>query len=302
MTELSFEWTRFVLPKVRIQEGVLSLPFWLRVPLAYRHSLALAVHGVAGRAIEGWYRKRGKELGVHDPRTGMLTVIQRFGSDLALNVHYHSLVPDGVFDVHGHFTPVPAPMKGEMTLLCTTIVKRVTRLFERRCLDDDLDEDERALCEALAHSARRQGATAHKDPDADPDHDASPWAGLIKARVDGFDLECTTVVREDDRDRLEQLCKYLLRPPLARRTRADHRRRRRGRGGARAQDRAQRRHQVGDDAGGHLPRAPLCARGPASASTRSSTAACSALATAGARRWCRLTKARDRNISRGPRS
>jgi len=33
--------------------------------------------------------------------------------------------------------------------------------------------------------------------------------------VDGFDLECTTVVSGDDRERLEQLCKYVLRPPLA---------------------------------------------------------------------------------------
>lgn len=33
--------------------------------------------------------------------------------------------------------------------------------------------------------------------------------------MDGYDLECTTVVRADDRERLEHLCKYVLRPPLA---------------------------------------------------------------------------------------
>ena len=33
--------------------------------------------------------------------------------------------------------------------------------------------------------------------------------------MDGYDLECTTVVRGEDRERIEHLCKYLLRPPLA---------------------------------------------------------------------------------------
>ncbi|MFO0023369.1 MAG: transposase, partial [Deltaproteobacteria bacterium] len=48
----------------------------------------------------------------------------------------------------------------------------------------------------------------------DPDHDGEPgWK--LKARVNGFDLEATTVVRAEDRERLENLCRYLLRPPLA---------------------------------------------------------------------------------------
>jgi hypothetical protein len=107
MTELALEWTRWVLPKVRIRQWVLSLPFWLRVPLAYRHALALEVHAVAARQIERWYRKKAKRLGV-DGRTGMITVIQRFGSDLACNVHFHMLVIDGMHDAAGTFTPIAA--------------------------------------------------------------------------------------------------------------------------------------------------------------------------------------------------
>lgn len=214
MTELALEWTRWVLPRVRIRQWVLSLPFWLRVPLAYRHALALEVHAVAARVIERWYRKKAKQLGV-DGRTGMITVIQRFGSDLACNLHYHLIVNDGVHDALGGFTALAAPTMDEMTALATRIAARVTRLLERRSLDEDIDESERSLCAALARSARRQGAIAHADPEREPDQDADRWAGLIKARVEGFDLECTTVVRGDDRERLEQLCKYVLRAPLA---------------------------------------------------------------------------------------
>lgn len=217
MTELAYEWVRWVIPKVRVRHWTLSLPFYLRLPLAYHHDLALKVHGIAARVILGWYRARAKKLGI-DGRSGMLTVIQRFGSDLALNLHYHCLVIDGVHDATGAFTPIDAPSEDEMTALTTTIAKRVTRMLDQRAEvsdDDDRGDEERTLCAALARSARRHGATAHIDPDADPDHDGDPWRGLIKARVDGFDLECTTVVRGDDRERLEHLCRYLLRPPLA---------------------------------------------------------------------------------------
>jgi hypothetical protein len=83
MTEMARHWVSAVLPRVRIRQWVLSLPFELRVPLAYHHDLTLAVHGVAARVIEGWYRDKGRELGIIEPRTGNITAVQRFGSDLA---------------------------------------------------------------------------------------------------------------------------------------------------------------------------------------------------------------------------
>ena len=213
MTRLAHEWTRWVLPKVRIRQWVLSLPLSLRIPLAFHHELVLAIHGVAARAIEGWYRKKGKALGIADGRTGMLTVIQRFGSDLALNVHAHSLVLDGVYDERGTFTAIAAPSITEMEALTTTIATRIARMGERRALDDAHD-DERALLRAIARSVQRLGTTKHA-PDGEGPDDSPDWAGKLKARVGGYDLECTTVVRGDDRERIEHLCKYLLRPPLA---------------------------------------------------------------------------------------
>jgi hypothetical protein len=88
--------------------------------------LPLAVHAVAMRAIEGWYRAQGKALGIEDGRTGSITVVQRFGSDLALNVHFHVLGLDGVYDLAGHFTPIAAPSIGQMEQLCTTIAGEVS--------------------------------------------------------------------------------------------------------------------------------------------------------------------------------
>jgi hypothetical protein len=211
MTEMARHWVSAVLPRVRIRQWVLSLPFELRVPLAYHHDLTLAVHGVAARVIEGWYRDKGRELGIVDPRTGNITAVQRFGSDLALNVHYHMLFTDGCHDVLGAFTPIAAPTRAELEALCTHIAERVQKLLERRALEVP---EERTLCLALARSAARRGMNKHAPEGTDPDHDGEPeWK--LKARVNGFDLEATTVVRAEDRERLENLARYLLRPPLA---------------------------------------------------------------------------------------
>jgi hypothetical protein len=211
MTEMARHWVSAVLPRVRVRQWVLSLPFALRVPLAYHHDLTLAVHGVAARVIEGWYRDKGRELGIIDPRTGNITAVQRFGSDLALNVHYHMLFTDGCHDVLGAFTPIAAPTRAELEALCTHIAERVQKLLERRALEVP---EERTLCLALARSAARRGMNKHAPEGTDPDHDGEPeWK--LKARVNGFDLEATTVVRAEDRERLENLARYLLRPPLA---------------------------------------------------------------------------------------
>jgi hypothetical protein len=43
----------------------------------------------------------------------------------------------------------------------------------------------------------------------------APRIPAATARVDGFDLAATTEVRGEDRERLENLCRYLLRPALA---------------------------------------------------------------------------------------
>ncbi|MCX5731131.1 MAG: transposase, partial [Deltaproteobacteria bacterium] len=54
------------------------------------------------RTVFAWQRRQARRRGVADPRTGGVT---------NLNVHFHTLVPDGVFDEEGagppRFVPVP---------------------------------------------------------------------------------------------------------------------------------------------------------------------------------------------------
>ena len=80
-----------VLPAgVPIRQVVLTLPWRLRLLLARRHDLCRGVLKVFLRAVFGWYRRRARRvLGVRGARCGAVTVIQRFGGALNLNVPQH---------------------------------------------------------------------------------------------------------------------------------------------------------------------------------------------------------------------
>ena len=84
-------------PRVPVRQWVLSLPIQIRYRLAYDAKLLSAVLRVFLRAVQGWYRKQGKALGITECRGGSVTFAQRFGSALNLNPHFHRLVLDGIF-------------------------------------------------------------------------------------------------------------------------------------------------------------------------------------------------------------
>src|SRR5216117_1334120 len=88
MAELAADLVDAVLPHVPVRQWVLTLPYRLRYLLAWDHKLCRAVLGVHARAVLGFYRRRARRGGVPDGRGGAVTVIQRFGGGLQLNVHF----------------------------------------------------------------------------------------------------------------------------------------------------------------------------------------------------------------------
>src|SRR5216117_1926944 len=200
-------------------------------PCASVCSPCRAVLGVFIRAVLGWYRRRGRRGGVPDGQSGTVTVVQRFGSGLELNVHFHALSLDGVFapgaDGTLRFHRLPPPSEADVARLVATIARRVERLLVRRGLANDADAIDPLAAESLAlaglASAAVQGRIALgpragarvERLGADPD---APWVESsqpLQARCEGFDLHSAVTVAGEDRERLEQLCRYLLRPPIA---------------------------------------------------------------------------------------
>ena len=234
MTEQAAHLVDEVLPRVPVRQWVLTMPHRLRYLIAWNHRLCRAVLAVYVRAVLGHYRRRARRRGLEGAQGGAVTVIQRFGGGLNLNVHFHTLVLDGVFtETEGgslEFHPAAPPTDADVARLLATVCRRVRRLLARRGLDgggagealpDPLTEESPAL--AGISSASVQGRVAlgpragarvlqiGREPNA-------PWVTSrepCQAHLEGFDLHANLAVPADDRQGLERLCRYVLRPPVA---------------------------------------------------------------------------------------
>src|SRR5437762_735658 len=131
MTEFAARLVDEVLPAVPVRQWVLSLPYRLRYLLAWDHGLCRAVLAIYVRALLSFERRRARRRGIGDGRSGAVTAIQRFGSAVNVNVHFHTLVLDGVFTADAtaarRFDPAPAPTDREVARLLATIHRRVLR-------------------------------------------------------------------------------------------------------------------------------------------------------------------------------
>lgn len=83
-----------VFPEVRIRQWVLTLPFALRNHLAFDAEFMRAV-------LSSLRRCARHECGILKPRCGAATFVQRFRDALNLNIHFHGVVLDGVYEDRG---------------------------------------------------------------------------------------------------------------------------------------------------------------------------------------------------------
>lgn len=212
-------------PNVPVRQWVLSLPIQIRYRLAYDGNLLSDVLSVFLRAVRGWYRKKGKAVGIKESVGGSVTFSQRFGSALNLNPHFHALLLDGVFNARTNvFHPAPELQDEDVKEIVELTAKRVIALLKRRgVLDDDMYDDfacnqpvlagmTAASVMGLVSTGDRAGRRVRRiltDP-----ADAVKTGPLCFASS-GFSLHAATRIDGGDKDGLERLCKYVSRPPLA---------------------------------------------------------------------------------------
>jgi hypothetical protein len=187
------------------------------------------------RAVLGWLRRRAQLEDVADGRGGAVAVIQRFGGALNLNVHIHALVLDGVFakDRAGPlvFHPTSNLTALDVAEVLATVAPGIARLLNRRGIGEDADSageadawtDEAPVLAGLAAASvqgrvalgRQRGARLRRLGVA-PDEVTPRALGRCHARAHGCDLHAGLVVPAGQRERLERVCRYALRPPVAR--------------------------------------------------------------------------------------
>ena len=226
-----------VIPHVPVRQWVLSLPIPLRLLWAAQPKLVTPVLPVVHRMITRHLLGQSG-LKSEEADSGAVTQIQRFGSAANLNIHLHCLVLDGVYkrgiDGAPAFVEVPEPTDDALQAVLHKIITRLMKLLTcRRVLveeeglthmadsDSDGDSDEarvRRPLQAAACTYRiafgpRAGQKVLTVQGAMPRQ--RDFKQTLCADVDGFSLHAAVRSGADDRQALEQLCRYITRPAVA---------------------------------------------------------------------------------------
>ena len=226
-----------ILPHQPMRQWVLSVPFPLRFLFASNPKVMAKVLGIIYRTIA---THLAHKAGFTKPlaQTGAVTLIQRFGSALNLNIHFHMLFLDGVY-IGGsngrplRFRRVKAPTSDELIKLTHSIASRVARHLERQGLLErgsgniyltpeavaasDEDPSSQLMGSSITYRIAvgpqqgRKVLTLQTLPDCESDN---PFASMV-GEVAGFSLHAGVATKFHERSKLERLCRYVTRPPVS---------------------------------------------------------------------------------------
>jgi len=182
-----------ILPHQPMRQWVLSVPFPLRFLFASNPKAMTGALGIIYRAIS---THLAHKAGFKKPltQTGAVTLIQRFGSALNLNIHLtcmgalmsrahgcagatHMLFLDGVYANNKHgtsgFHRLSAPTNDELSRLTHTNAHRVGRYLERRGLlvrDTDQSHLTADAVEKVRPGTGREAGLGHADNETPMNH------------------------------------------------------------------------------------------------------------------------------------
>lgn len=230
MVESAAHLVDHVFPDVRVRQFVLTFPFPLRFLLAAEPKPLTEVLAVVQRGISTFLIRQAGFTVASGAKTGAVTLIQRFGSALNLNPHLHMLFLDGVYRFGGHkarFHRARRVTNDDLARLLDALARRIARLLERRGLliaepvdpylefevGSSLNQLQAASINyriAIGPHAGRKALTLYSVPPLEEGPGIPPLA-----RLHGFSLHAGTVCEAHQRSKLERLCRYITRPPIA---------------------------------------------------------------------------------------
>jgi hypothetical protein len=228
-----------VMPWVPTRQWVVSVPVPLRYWMAASQDLTATVHTIIRTTIGQYYVNQAVTRGAerHKVQAGSVTFIQRFGSAINLNLHFHCVFLEGVYLDHtdqGHkprFLTGEPPTDTDIAEVVQKISHRVLRTL--RSLGyleaggdagvatgyDPLVEDAPALARTLAASVTQRIAFGERMGQkvrclgAGFGHEGETprLTGPRCASVQGFSLHAHTQIPAQRRDELERLIRYTAR-------------------------------------------------------------------------------------------
>ncbi len=217
-----------------VRQWVLSFPYPLRLLFASKPEAIGPVLGIVQRVIAGWLADR---TGVDraTAQCGAVTLIQRFGGALNVNIHFHMLWFDGVYEANvkqpqrkPRLHRARAPTCAQLTQLAGKIASRLCRHLTRKgwlegedeslFLSDSAGGDDgmdalrmSSITYRIATGAQagRKVVTLQTLPG-----DAGPIEGDA-GKVGGFSLHAGVAAEAHESLKLERLCRYITRPAIS---------------------------------------------------------------------------------------
>ncbi len=210
---------------------MLSFPIPLRFLLAAHPELLSPVLKVINRAISTFLTKQAG-LKCTEAQTGAVTLIQRFGSAANLNIHLHCLFLDGVYRITDEgpvFQPVRTPTTEQLHTLLNQIIKRIMKLLTRTgyLIEEEgltymaeTDESDNAMSPLQSAACTYRIALGPRagqkvlSLQTVPRFEAQDTPQLC-VNQQGFSLHAAVRCAMNQRNKLEQLCRYITRPAIA---------------------------------------------------------------------------------------
>src|SRR6266568_284878 len=225
-----------VIPWVPTRQWVVSVPIPLRYWMASSQDLTAHVHTIIRTTIGQYYVNQAVTRGCEraNLQPGSVTFIQRFGSAINLNLHFHCVFMEGVYldrtaaGRKPRFVKVEPPSDADIATVLQKISHRVIRKLRRlgyleASMDatvatgyDPLRDNEPELARTMAASVQqriafgeRAGQHVRRIGSGFGDADEAPrLTGPRCARVHGFSLHANTQIPAHRRDQLERLIRY----------------------------------------------------------------------------------------------
>lgn len=216
-----------LLPQANYRQWTITFPWAIRFLMAKDYKLITAILNITMRALFTWQRRQAKRAGYRRAKTAAVAFVQRFGGALNSNLHFHVLMPDGVFVLDENenlcLIPLAAPENDDVLFLLQKIARRVAAFCEKppvtivvAALDDtDGEAFERAIAEAMRHVPRVSLMDDMTEDDAPKIEETKVKTQRRAASMDGFSIHANTSVPANSRAALEKLCRYGMRPAFS---------------------------------------------------------------------------------------
>src|SRR5712691_10765907 len=228
-----------VIPWVPTRQWVVSVPVPLRYWMAASQELTAQVHTIIRTTIGQYYVHHAVTRGVPRDKVqpGSVTFIQRFGSAINLNLHFHCVFLEGVYldrteaGLTPRFVTGEPPTDTDIADVVQKISRRVIRTLRQlgyleAGLDaavatgyDPLVDDAPELARTMAASVQQRIAFGERAGQQvrrigsgfGHEGEAPTRTGTRCASVQGFSLHANTQGPAHRRDQLERLIRYTAR-------------------------------------------------------------------------------------------